>query len=114
MDAIHYSVRQDRIVIKKAVYKAITLDQASNNLLHLGKKYKAAIKSWHDNWEELTTYFKYPEEIRKIIYTTNGIEHFNRQLRKYPKIKSSYPMDDSLSIYFEAEYKNRDKNPCIY
>ena len=75
MDAIHYSVRQDRIVIKKAVYKAITLDQASNNLLHLGKKYKAAIKSWHDNWEELTTYFKYPEEIRKIIYTTNSIEN---------------------------------------
>lgn len=85
----------------KTVYKAITLDQASNNLLHLeekwGKKYKAAIKSWHDNWEELTTYFKYPEEIRKIIYTTNSIENFNRQLRKYTKTKSSYPTDDSLS-----------------
>lgn len=85
----------------KTVYKAITLEQASNNLLHLeekwGKKYKAAIKSWHDNWEELTTYFKYPEEIRKIIYTTNSIENFNRQLRKYTKTKSSYPTDDSLS-----------------
>ena len=57
----------------KTVYKAITLDQVSNNLLHLeekwGKKYKTAIKSWNDNWEELTTYFKYLEEIRKIIYT---------------------------------------------
>ncbi len=57
----------------KTVYKAITLDQVSNNLLHLeekwGKKYKTAIKSWQDNWEELTTYFKYLEEIRKIIYT---------------------------------------------
>ena len=85
----------------KTVYKAVTLEQASNNLLHIeekwGKKYKAGIKSWNDNWEELTTYFKYPQEIRKIIYTTNSIENFNRQLRKYTKTKSSYPTDDSLS-----------------
>ena len=83
------------------MYKAVTLEQASNNLLHIeekwGKKYKAGIKSWNDNWEELTTYFKYPQEIRKIIYTTNSIENFNRQLRKYTKTKSSYPTDDSLS-----------------
>ena len=63
----------------KTVYKAVTLEQASNNLLHIeekwGKKYKAGIKSWNDNWEELTTYFKYPQEIRKIIYTTNSIEN---------------------------------------
>ena len=85
----------------KTVYKAVTLEQASNNLLQLeekwGKKYKAGIKSWNDNWEELTTYFKYPQEIRKIIYTTNSIKNFNRQLRKYTKTKSSYPTDDSLS-----------------
>ena len=85
----------------KTVYKAITLDQASNNLLHMeekwGTKYKAAIKSWQDNWEEFTTYFKYPGDIRKLIYTTNSIENFNRQLRKYTKTKSSYPTDDSLS-----------------
>ena len=93
----------------KTVYKAITLEQASNNLLHLeekwGKKYKAAIKSWYDNWDELTTYFKYPEEIRRLIYTTNSIENFNRQLRKYTKTKSSYPTDDSLSksIYLSTK-----------
>ena len=85
----------------KTIYKAITLEQAADNLLHLeekwGKKYRAAIKSWQDNWEELTTYFKYPEEIRRLIYTTNSIENFNRQLRKYTKTKSSYPTDDSLS-----------------
>ena len=85
----------------KTVYKAVTLEQASNNLLQLeekwGKKYKAGIKSWNDNWEELTTYFKYPQEIRKIIYKKNSIENFNRQLRKYTKTKSSYPTDDSLS-----------------
>ena len=85
----------------KTIYKAITLEQAADNLLHLeekwGKKYRAAIKSWQDNWEELTTYFKYPEEIRRLIYTTNSIENFNRQLRKYTKTKSSYPTHDSLS-----------------
>ena len=85
----------------KTVYKAVTLEQASNNLLQLeekwGKKYKAGIKSWNDNWEELTTYFKYPQEVRRLIYTTNSIENFNRQLRKYTKTKSSYPTDDSLS-----------------
>ena len=85
----------------KTVYKAVTLEHAENNLLNLeekwGKKYKAALKSWRDNWEELTTYFKYPEEIRKLIYTTNSIENFNRQLRKYTKTKTSYPTDDSLS-----------------
>ena len=85
----------------KTVYKAVTLEQASNNLLHIeekwGKKYKAGIKSWNDNWEELTTYFKYPQEVRRLIYTTNSIENFNRQLRKYTKTKSSYPTDDSLS-----------------
>ena len=85
----------------KTIYKAITLEQAADNLIHLeekwGKKYRAAIKSWQDNWEELTTYFKYPEEIRRLIYTTNSIENFNRQLRKYTKTKSSYPTDDSLS-----------------
>ena len=89
----------------KTIYKAISLEQAETNLLQFeekwGKKYQAAVKSWRDNWEELTTYFKYPEEVRKLIYTTNAIENFNRQLRKYTKTKSSYPTDDSLmkSIY---------------
>ena len=82
----------------KTIYKAISLDQAETNLLQFeekwGKKYQAAVKSWRDNWEELTTYFKYPEEVRKLIYTTNAIENFNRQLRKYTKTKSSYPTDD--------------------
>ena len=89
----------------KTIYKAISLDQVETNLLQFeekwGKKYQAAVKSWRDNWEELTTYFKYPEEVRKLIYKTNAIENFNRQLRKYTKTKSSYPTDDSLmkSIY---------------
>lgn len=52
--------------------------------------------SWEKNWEELTTYFKYPYEIRKLIYTTNIIEGYHRQLRKVTKTKTSYPNDEAL------------------
>ena len=56
----------------------------------------AAIKSWRVHWDELSTMFKYPEEIRRIIYTTNAIENFNRQLRKVTKTKSAFVSDDAL------------------
>ena len=61
-----------------------------------GKKYPKIGKSWKDNWAKLSTYFKYPEEVRKLIYTTNAIECFNRQLRKVTKSKSVFPTDESL------------------
>ena len=61
-----------------------------------GKKYPYAIKSWRNNWKNLATFFKYPLEIRKIIYTTNHIENFNRTIRKVTKTKSSFPTDESL------------------
>ena len=51
---------------------------------------------WRDNWANLSTYFKYPQEVRRLIYTTNAIEGFNRQLRKVTKAKSVFPTDDSL------------------
>ena len=51
---------------------------------------------WRDNWPNLSTYFKYPQEVRRLIYTTNTIEGFNRQLRKVTKAKSVFPTDDSL------------------
>ena len=54
-----------------------------------------AIKSWKDNWEELTAYFDYPMEIRKIIYTTNAIESLNSGIRKYTKTKTVFPDDQS-------------------
>ena len=61
-----------------------------------GSKYSYAIKSWRSNWHSLCTFFKYPPEIRRIIYTTNPIENFNRKIRKVTKTKSSFPTDDSL------------------
>ena len=61
-----------------------------------GSKYSYAIKSWKTNWQSLSTFFKYPPEIRRLIYTTNPIENFNRRIRKITKTKSSFPTDDSL------------------
>ena len=64
-------------------------------------KYTYAVKSWRDNWEELTVFFEFPVEIRKIIYTTNLIENLNGKIRKYTKNKLSFPTDDAVmkSVY---------------
>ena len=84
----------------KPIYKAPTEEAALAALDELetawGVKYPAAIKSWRTHWDELATMFKYPEEIRRIIYTTNAIENFNRQLRKVTKTKSAFVSDDAL------------------
>lgn len=84
----------------KLVYKADTEELALEALDDLdekwGKKYPSSISSWRNNWPQLSTYFKYPSEIRKLIYTTNSIENFNRQLRKVTKSKTIFPTDDAL------------------
>ena len=84
----------------KPIYKAPTEEAALEalNELEMGwsTKYPAAVKSWRNNWSELSTMFKYPEQIRRIIYTTNAIENFNRQLRKATKTKSAFVSDDAL------------------
>jgi putative transposase len=61
-----------------------------------GRKYPKIATSWRANWPNLSTYFKYPQEVRTLIYTTNAIENFNRQLRKVTKAKSVFPTDESL------------------
>ena len=84
----------------KRVYTAPDEDTALLELAEFSKKwdnkYPLISKSWNENWATLSTYFKYPNEIRKIIYTTNTVEGFNRQLRKVTKNKSVFPTDDSL------------------
>ena len=84
----------------KKIYMAVTLDEAENNLLAFAErwrgKYPSCVKSWEENWEVLTTFFEYPMEIRKIIYTTNIIEGLNRQFRQITKNKPSFTNDDSL------------------
>ena len=84
----------------KAVYAAVD-DAAALEALEVfaqrwDKKYQKISASWQDNWPNLSTYFKFPQEVRRLIYTTNAIEGFNRQLRKVTKAKSVFPTDDSL------------------
>ena len=59
-------------------------------------KYPNILKSWDKNWSELTTFFEYPQEIRKIIYTTNAVESYHRMVRKFTKSKAIFPTDDSI------------------
>ena len=84
----------------KLVYQAATEESALQALEELeknwGNKNPASIASQRSNWPQICTYFKYPAEIRKIIYTTNSIENFNRQLRKVTKTRSIFPTADSL------------------
>ena len=84
----------------KPVYKALNKDMAELELLKLeekwGKKYPVVIKSWKDKWDNLSAYFKYPHEIRRIIYTTNIIESVHRQFRKLTKTKGAFPNENSL------------------
>lgn len=84
----------------KRVYAAVDEETALYELEAFGEKwnskYPKIAQSWEANWPKLSTYFKYPQEVRTLIYTTNAIEGFNRQLRKVTKSKSVFPTDDSL------------------
>jgi transposase-like protein len=84
----------------KTVYQAASKDSAEYNLLQLdekwGKKYPMVIKSWQQNWENLSTYFKYSSEVRRLIYTANPIDGFHRGVRKYTKTKSSFTSENAL------------------
>lgn len=84
----------------KRVYRAASLGEAESALDELeatwGDKYPIVIKSWRSKWEHLSAYFKYPADIRRIIYTTNSIEAVHRQFRKLTKTKGGFPNDNSL------------------
>ena len=86
----------------EAVYPdAVPTEETALNELESFKdkfdsEYPKIYKSWHDNWATLSTYFKSPEAVRRLIYTTNAIEGFNRQLRKATKSKTVFPSDDNL------------------
>ncbi len=84
----------------KLVYGAPSLDDAEYRLEELrdkwSKKYPQVLKSWDANWTELSAYFKFPDEVRRIIYTTNAVEGFHRMLRKFTKNKTVYPTDDAV------------------
>lgn len=89
----------------KAIYESPTKQAAEAALKDFAKiwesKYSYAIKSWQNNWDDLTVFFEFPIEIRKIIYTTNLIENLNGKIRKYTKNKLSFPTDEAVmkSVY---------------
>lgn len=102
-NSLKYVVSKDQKAFMadlKLVYRASSKDLAEHHLLELGerwgKKYPAVMKSWNDNWENISQYFKYPEELRRIIYTTNIVEGFHRQIRKYTKNKGAFTSENAL------------------
>lgn len=84
----------------KCVYKAPTEELALAQLDNLkdkwGGKYQVVIDSWYDHWDSLSTFFEYSPEIRRMIYTTNALEGFNRQIRKYTKARTIFPTDEAV------------------
>ena len=84
----------------KTVYQAPNKDLAELNLDKLedkwGKKYPVVLESWRRNWDNLSAYFAYDEHIRRLIYTTNAVEGFHRQVRKVTKTKGVFPNDMAL------------------
>lgn len=94
----------------RTVYGAVNKDSAAANLDLLeskwGEMYPIVIKSWRDNWERLTEYFQYTPAIRKLIYTTNMVEGYHRQVRKVTKTKGVFPTDNSLEKLVYLAYRN--------
>jgi transposase-like protein len=104
---VSYKDRKEFCADMRAIYAADTEQEALAALEHLeqkwGEKYPASIKSWRKNWPSLTTFFRYPRQLRRIIYTTNSIESLNSQLRKNTSNRKVFPSDDAV---FKILYLN--------
>jgi putative transposase len=93
----------------KKVYGAVSEEAALYSLEEFkerwNSKYPQIYKSWEANWADLSGFFKYPAEMRRLIYTTNAVEGFHRMLREFTKTKTNYPTDDALrkSIYLSVK-----------
>jgi putative transposase len=111
-NSLKYISRNDKsrfMADLKFVYKAVNESAALMALDHLdkvwGKKYPVVLKSWYKNWDKLSTYFAYDELIRRLIYTTNIVEGYHRQVRKVTKTKGTFPNDMAVLklIYLATE-----------
>jgi putative transposase len=101
--SLRYIAEKDKkafMVDLKLVYQAFNQEEGYENLLQLdekwGKKYPVPLQGWYNNWEHLSTFFKYDTAIRKVIYTTNIVEGFHRQVRKVTKTKGAFTSDTAL------------------
>ena len=110
---VSYKDLKELMADLKLVYGAVSEESALMALEDFrqkwGKKYPQILKSWDSNWAELSTYFKYPQEVRTLIYTTNAVEGFHRMLRKFTKTKTIYPTDDAVrkSVYLSIQEISR-------
>ncbi len=102
-NSLKYGTWEDRKAVAKdlkKIYRASTREEAATHLLQFseiwGEKYAMAVRSWDNNWEDLATMFDYPAEIRRLIYTTNAIEGYNRQLRQVTQNKAAFPSAKAL------------------
>jgi len=115
-NSVKYIASKDQKVFTgelKSVYQAFTKEEAELALDKLetkwGKKYPIVFESWRNKWDNLSNYFKYPEPIRRIIYTTNIIESVHRQFRTLTKTKGAFPNDNSLLKLLFAGIRNAEK-----
>lgn len=108
----------------KEIYKAPSRESAEKALEHLEEKWTdratTAVRGWRENWENLSTFFDFPEEIRRMIYTTNAVEALHRQFRKVTKTKGSFPTDESLkkmlylaTLDLKSAFRNKRDWPII-
>jgi putative transposase len=107
---VAYKERKEVMADLREVYQASTLEQAEKALFSLdlkwAKRYPLMVKSWLNNWNRLSNYFKHPKEIRAIMYTTNIIESFHSQLRKITKTKRVFHSDQSLLKLLYLVFQN--------
>ena len=105
-----YKDQDDFMRDLKAVYQALTLQVAEEALVALSEKwidkYAIAVKAWQNNWPELATFFEFPFEIRRLIYTNNAIESYNRQLRKVTKNKGVFPSENAICKLLYLAHRN--------
>jgi transposase-like protein len=108
----------------KEVYRASHIDSAEANLKKLEEKWNSkspsAVAGWRENWMNLATYFQFPAEVRKMIYTTNAVEALHRQFRKVTKTKGAFPTDDALkkmlylaTLDLNGTFRNKRDWPMI-
>lgn len=95
-NSLRYIAEKDKkefVADLKPVYQAVNKEQGFENLVVLdekwSKKYPVPVQSWYNNWNTLSTFFEYDDQIRKVIYTTNTVEGFHRQVRKVTKTKEA-------------------------
>jgi len=116
---VSYTNLKEVMTDLKKIYGAVSEEAALFALEEFGEKwngkYPQIYKSWEHNWLELSTFFKYPDEMRRLIYTTNAVEGFHRMLRKFTKTKTNFPTDDSLrkSIYLSIKEISKKWNQPV-